>query len=60
MDEHTQGNSDISIVVRELTTDNILRGLANDSLDGGILATPLNDDSVTERPLYYERFFAYV
>ena len=60
MDEHTQGNSDISIVVRELTTDNILRGLANDSLDGGILATTLNDDSVTERPLYYERFFAYV
>ena len=60
MDEHRQGNSDISIVVRELTTDNILRGLANGSLDGGILATPLNDDSVTERPLYYERFFAYV
>lgn len=60
MEEHMQGDTDISIVVRELTTDTILRGLANDSLDGGILATPLNDDSVTERPLYYERFFAYV
>ncbi len=53
MEEHMQGDAGISIVVRELTTDTILRGLANDSLDGGILATPLNDDSVTERPLYY-------
>ncbi len=60
MDAHTQGNTDIRIVVRELTTENILRGLANDSLDGGVLATPLNDDLITERPLYYERFFAYV
>ena len=60
MDVHAQGNTDIRITVRELTTENILRGLANDSLDGGILATPLNDDSIAERPLYYERFFAYV
>ncbi|MDO5665104.1 MAG: hydrogen peroxide-inducible genes activator [Bacteroidia bacterium] len=60
MDVHTRGNSDVRIVVRELTTDNILRGLANDSLDGAILATPLKDDSITERPLYYERFFAYI
>ena len=60
MEVHTQANSDVRIIIRELTTDNILRGLANDSLDGGILATPLKDDSITERPIYYERFFAYV
>lgn len=60
MDVHVQGNTDVRIVVKELTTENILRGLTNDSLDGGILATPLNDDSITERPLYYERFFGYV
>jgi LysR family hydrogen peroxide-inducible transcriptional activator len=60
MDVHTHANTNIRITVRELTTDNILRGLANDSLDGGILATPLKDDTITERPLYYERFYAYV
>ncbi|MDO5524247.1 MAG: hydrogen peroxide-inducible genes activator [Bacteroidia bacterium] len=60
MDVHIQGNTDVRIMVKELTSESILRGLANDSLDGGILATPLNDDSVTERPLYYEKFFAYI
>ncbi len=60
MSAHSQTNNDIRIIVKELTTDNILRGLANDTLDGGILATPLGEDSITETPLYYERFFAYV
>lgn len=60
MDVHARGNTDIRIIVKELTTENILKGIANDSLDGAILATPLNDDSIAERPLYYERFFAYV
>lgn len=60
MNVHTRMNNDIQIVVKELTTDNIIKGLANDTLDGGILATPLGDGTITESPLYYERFFAYV
>lgn len=60
MDVHARTNSDIRIIVKELTTENILRGIANDSLDGAILATPLDDNSISERPLYYERFYAYV
>lgn len=60
MNVHATGKTDIKIVISELTTDNILKSLANDSLDGAILATPLKDDMVRERPLYYERFFAYV
>ena len=53
-------NFDIRIEIRELTTDNILYDLSRDALDGAILATPLNNEMLTERPLYYERFFAYV
>jgi LysR family hydrogen peroxide-inducible transcriptional activator len=29
-------------------------------LDGAILATPLKNDKISERPVYYERFYAYV
>lgn len=60
MNVHSKIGNDIQIIVKELTTENILKGLANDTLDGGILATPLGDNLITENPLYYERFFAYV
>ncbi len=60
MQIHSENNDDINIVISELTTDQILAGLSNDSLDGGILATPLNEPSIKEYPIYYEQFFAYV
>lgn len=60
MQVHSENKPDIRIVISELTTEQILKGLANDSLDGGILATPLKEPAITEHPIYYERFFAYV
>lgn len=60
MNVHSKLNNDIQIIVKELTTDAILRGLANDTLDGAILATPLSEETINEVPIYYERFFAYV
>lgn len=60
MQVHHENKLDVRIVISELTTDQILKGLANDSLDGGILATPLKEPSIKEYPLYYERFYAYV
>jgi Transcriptional regulator len=60
MQVHSENKLDIRIVISELTTDQILKGLSNDSLDGGILATPLKEATITEHPIYYERFFAYV
>ncbi|WP_294082210.1 hydrogen peroxide-inducible genes activator [Proteiniphilum sp. UBA5384] len=60
MQVHQENRHDVRIVISELTTDQILKGLANDSLDGGILATPLKENSIKEYPIYYERFFAYV
>ena len=60
MQVHRENKYDVRIVISELTTDQILKGLSNDSLDGGILATPLKEPSIKEHPIYYERFFAYV
>ena len=60
MQIHRENRLDVRIVISELTTDQILKGLSNDSLDGGILATPLKEPSIKEYPIYYERFFAYV
>lgn len=60
MQVHRDNNYDIRIIISELTTDQILKGLSNDSLDGGILATPLKEPSINETPIYYEQFFAYV
>jgi len=59
MQVHSENKFDIRIVISELTTVQILKGLANDSIDGGILATPLIEPAIREHPIYYERFFAY-
>jgi len=60
MKTHREQNTDIRLVINEMTTNQILSGLANGTVDGGILATPLNDDRMKERPVYYERFLGYI
>jgi LysR family hydrogen peroxide-inducible transcriptional activator len=45
--------------VEELTTQNIIEGLEGDRIDAGILATPLEGESLVERPLFYEPFCVY-
>lgn len=60
MQVHSNNRYDIRIAIQELTTEQILKSLSNDSLDGAVLATPLKEDFIAEYPLYYEQFFAYV
>ena len=60
MQVHHENKYDVRIIVSELTTDQILSGLTNDTLDGGILATPLKGPIISEYPIYYEQFFPYV
>ncbi|MDD3787172.1 MAG: hydrogen peroxide-inducible genes activator [Petrimonas sp.] len=60
MEVHNANHYDIKVVISELTTTQILHNLSRGTLDGGVLATPLNDEQIVEHPLYYERFFAYV
>ena len=60
MQVHREQKSDIRLVISEMTTNQILSNLAKGTIDGGILATPLHDDRMKERPVYYERFLAYI
>lgn len=50
----------VKLIVTELTTENIIQKLKNDLIDCGILATPLNENQLTEIPLFYESFVAYI
>lgn len=60
MKTHDENGYDIVLVIEETTTEQIVEKLLNGSLDGAILATPLKNEKITEHPIYYERFYAYV
>lgn len=49
----------LKLKINELTTDMIIEKLNAQQLDAGILATPLNDPSIQEFPLFYEQFVVY-
>lgn len=50
----------IKLNIHEYTTDVIIQKLQAEELDAGILATPLNDSSINEHVLFYEKYFLYV
>ena len=50
----------IHLIIDELKTESIVERLREDSIDAGILATPLHETGLRERPLFYEPFFLYV
>jgi len=50
----------ILIRVEELTTDNIVDQLNRDLLDVGILVTPLKEERINEKPVFYEEMMLYV
>jgi LysR family transcriptional regulator, hydrogen peroxide-inducible genes activator len=49
----------LKVHVKELFTEEITGLLKKDELDIGLLATPLNDKSISEEALFYEEFFMY-
>ncbi|HEY0176809.1 MAG TPA: LysR substrate-binding domain-containing protein [Pedobacter sp.] len=50
----------VRIQIWEFTTDQIIQKLKTGLLDCGILSTPLEDKSLSEIPLFYEDFVAYL
>lgn len=50
----------VNLTMDELKTSVILQGLSEGALDGGILATPIHERGLIEKPLYYEPFALYV
>lgn len=49
----------IIIKVEELTTGNIIELLQKDLLDVGILVTPLKENKIIEKPVFYEEMLIY-
>jgi len=49
----------IKVIVSELTTATIIDRLKKNLIDAAVLATPLNDGSLKELPLFYEEFSVY-
>lgn len=50
----------VSLVVKEIITEEILYELKNNRVDCGLAVTPLNDPSIKEDVLFYEELFVYV
>ena len=60
IDRFKQELQEVSLIVEEMQTDQIIRALKQGELDAGVLATPLDENGLEEIPLYYEPFMAYV
>lgn len=50
----------LKIEIIEMKTEEIIAGLKMGNLDCGILSTPIETSGVLFKPLFYERFYAYV
>jgi len=52
----SQKYPDVDLKITECQTKDIIKLLYDDDLDGGLLVTPLYDDQIIEKPLFYEPF----
>jgi len=50
----------VQLKIKELTTSEIIKQLNDGQIDAGIAATPLTEENLIERPLYYEPFVGYI
>ena len=50
----------VKLEVQEMVTEEVVKKLKNDELDLGIVVTPLLESGVVEKPMFYEKFYAYL
>ena len=50
----------VDLIIDEMVSEQIIQKLNNDTIDAAILVTPINEASIVEIPLFYERFFLYI
>lgn len=50
----------VNLVIKEQSTENLIKNLQDGQIDAAIAATPLEIEFIKERPLYYEPFVGYV
>lgn len=49
----------VNLIIEELQTPEIVQRLKDESLDAGLLVTPLKESQIQEWPLFYEMFYLY-
>ena len=52
----TKSYPKVHLIIEELTTEEIVRKLTDGHIDAALAATPLENEAITERVLYYEPF----
>ncbi len=50
----------VHLIIKEQSTESLIRNIQDGHLDAGIAATPLEIEFIKEWPLYYEPFVAYI
>jgi LysR family hydrogen peroxide-inducible transcriptional activator len=55
----SQAHPSIKLTIDEMKTEDVVRHLQDDTIDVGLLATPLHEKSIQESPLFYEPFYLY-
>ena len=60
LESFIKNNKGLELTIDELQTEEIISGLKKDEIDAGIVATPLSNKEITESPIYYEPFYAYI
>lgn len=60
LEKFVKKNNGLELTIEELQTEEIIDRLKKDEIDAGIVATPLSNKEITELPIYYEPFYAYV
>ncbi len=51
---------EVNLIIKEQNTDQLIESLKDGSIDVAIAATPLENEELQEKPLYYEPFVGYV
>ena len=51
---------EVSIEIIEIPTEQMIEALLDGKLDAGIAATPLEEEKIVEKPLYYEPFVGFI
>lgn len=59
LSEFTKNNKDVKLVIKEMQTEEIIKALHNDTIDIGLLVTPLEEKRIREIKLFNEPFLYY-
>lgn len=51
---------EVKLTIIEMKTEDLIEALKKDEIDAAIAATPLNDNDLSEYPLYWEPFYLFV